>query len=118
MKGLGGFAVIILLGLAAYNWWQVRELSDKVARLEVKVAEQQQGGGVADQTVAQAVRAIAQAKDAIGAVNMDSARGALNRAGDFLAQAGKTVGDKSAPTVNWLREQANSLSKQVQEKMK
>src|ERR1051325_1508924 len=88
MKAPAVFAVIILLGLSAYNWWQVRELRDEVSRLQVKVAEQQQSGGIADQTVAQAVRAIAAAKDAIGNMNTDSARSALNRAGDALANAG------------------------------
>ena len=117
MKGSVAFLVVLMLGLTAYNWWQVRELRDEVARLKVQVAEQQNQGSVSDQMVARAVSAIAQARESIGGMNTDSARSALNKAGDYLAQAGRTVGSKAAPTVDWLKDQASSLGRQMQDKI-
>ena len=116
MRAFAVLSVLAMLALTAFNYWQVQELRKEVTLLKLQLAERQ-GGGLTDVAVAQAARAIAQARDAIGHTNLDTARAALNTAKDYLADAGKTAGDKAAPTVKWLQEQASQLGRQVQERV-
>ena len=115
MKAFAGFLLVILIGITAFNYWQVQELRKEVALMKVQLAEAR-AGGVTDAAVAQAAIAIARARDAISRTNMDSARGALQSAKDYLAEAGKTASTKAGPTVKWLQEQAAGLSNEVQER--
>jgi hypothetical protein len=116
VKALLAFLILILLALAGFNFWQIRELNDKVARLEVKIQEQQ-AGGVTDRVVAEATQALARAKDAIARMDTTTARNYADSAKGLLMQAGKTASEKAAPTVRWLEDQAKDVGRQVQDKI-
>ena len=116
MKAFGVFATVVVLLFTGFTYWQVQELRKEVAILKLQLAEQR-AGGVTDAAVAQAVQAIAQARDAIGSTKLDNARAALESAKDYLSEAGKTASAKSAPTVKWLQEQAAGLSRDVQDRI-
>ena len=115
MKGFVAFVILILIAISGYNTWQVHELQQEIAQLNVKVKEQQ-SGGVTDEVVAQATRAIAAAREAIANTDMNSARTALDNARQKVAQAGRTASERAAPTVKWLEDQASELGRQVQDK--
>jgi hypothetical protein len=116
MKGFMGFVVVVLLGLTAYNWWEIRSLRQDIAALEQKVTSQQ-SGSVTDTVVAQATVALGQARQAISSMDWNRARIAYDDARKQLDQASKTAGDKAAPTVKWLEGQAAELGKQIKERV-
>ena len=116
MKGLIVALFVALIGFSFYNYLQVQDLKQEVSRLQAKLNEQQ-SGGVTDQVVAQAATAIAQAKDAISKMDTSRARSTLDSAREYLAQASKSVSEKSAPTVKWLEEQASDLGKKVDDRI-
>ena len=116
MKAFLAFLVSVMVGLSVFNYWQIHELKDQVARLELKIQEQQ-SAGMTDKVVAEATQALASAKDAIVRMDTTTARNYADSAKDMLMKAGKTAGDKAAPTVKWLEGQAKDLGKQIQDKI-
>lgn len=115
MKGFLAFLALIALALSAYNMWEVHQLRQEVAALQVKLEEQRTS--VSDQVVGQAARAIASAREAMANTNWDKARAILQTASDSLQQAARTASDRAAPTIKWLGQQATDLNKQVQDRM-
>ncbi len=116
MKGLIAVLFLALAAMSAFNYIQVQDLKQEVARMQAKLNEQQ-AGGVTDQVVAQAAQAIAQARDAISKMDTSRARTALDSAREYLANASKTASAKAGPTVKWLEEQASDLNKRVQDRI-
>ena len=116
MKGLMALVLLALLGLAAYNYWEIRSLREEVALLERKV-DQQQAGGLTDAVVARATLAIAQAKEALAHADMDKARALVDSGRRQLDDAVRTAGEKAAPVVKWFRDEASDLGQQVQDKV-
>ena len=105
MKAFLAFLVLALVGLSGFNYWQIHELRDQVARLELKIQEQQ-STGMTDKVVAEATQALASAKDAISKMDTTTARNYAETAKELLMKAGKTAGEKASPTVKWLEGQA------------
>ena len=116
MKAFLAFLVLVLVGLSAFNYWQIHELKDQVSRLELKIQEQQ-SAGMTDKIVAEATQALAGAKDAIARMDTTTARNYADSAKEMLMKAGKTAGEKATPTVKWLQGQAKDLGKQIQDKI-
>ena len=116
MKAFLGFLVLSLVALSGFNYWQIHELKDQVARLELKIQEQQ-SAGMTDKVVAEATQALASAKDAIARMDTTTARNYADSAKELLMKAGKTAGEKATPTVKWLEGQAKDLGKQIQDKI-
>ena len=116
MKGFAVFLMLVMLVFTGFTYWQVTELRKEVAVLKLQLAERQ-AGGVTDEVVAKAAIAIAQAREAIGHTNLDTARSALESAKGYLSEAGKTASTKAGPTVKWLQEQATGLGRQVQDRI-
>jgi hypothetical protein len=116
MKAFLAFLVIVMVALSGFNYWQIHELKDQVARLEIKVQEQQ-STGMTDKVVAEATQALASAKDAITRMDTTTARNYAESAKEILMKAGKTASEKASPTVKWLEGQARDLGKQIQDKV-
>ena len=116
MKGIGVFAAIAALAFGVFNYWQVTQLRNEVALLKVQIAEQR-AGGVTDAVLARAALALAEARNAISGSKLEQARAALDTAKEYLGDARTTAGEKAAPRLKWLQEQAQGLSRQVQDRM-
>lgn len=118
MKGFLALLLLVFIALFGYNAWQIQQLRQEVAQLNIKVEEQRQNTSTTDQLVATATQALAQARQAVGNTDWEAARKKLETATTTLAQAGRTASDKAAPTVKWLEGQAADLSKQVQDRIR
>ncbi len=116
MKGFIAVLVIALIGLNVYNYMQVQDLKQQVARLEVKLNEAQQSQGVSDRVVAEATRALAQARDAISRMDTTTARNYAENARQTLERAGKSASEKASSTIKWLGEQTSDLRKKIEER--
>lgn len=115
MKGLLALLIIGLIAFCGYNYMQVQELKQEVARLQTKLAEQQQAGAT-DRVVAEATRALAQAREAISRMDTTTARNYADNARDMLTRASHTAGEKAGPALKWLGEQASDLGGRLQGK--
>jgi hypothetical protein len=113
MKAFIALLVIALIGFNVYNYMQVQDLKQQVARLEVKLNEEK-SQGLSDKVVADAVRTLAQARDAVTRMDTTTARNYVENARTALERAGQTASEKAAPTVKWLGEQASDLGKKLQ----
>ena len=117
MKGFIALALVAMLGLSAYNYWEIRELRQEIAALNVKVQSESQGS-VTDEVVAKATVALAQARDALNRMDTTQARSAYDTAMRHLDEASRTASAKAGPTVKWLRGEASDLGKQLQDKLR
>ena len=116
MKVFVGLLFIALIGFCAFNYMQVQDLKQQVARLEIKLNEEQQQG-VSDRVVAEATRALIKAHDAISQMDPATARTYVENARVALERAGRAANEKAGPTMRWLGEQASALGKKVQDKV-
>lgn len=117
MKGLIFVALLAVLGFSVYNWMQIRSLQEEIARLDAKVQQQQQAGGGTHAIMLQARIALEQAKAALNSSNVQEARAAFSSAQQKLAEAARTAGDKAAPGIQWLQEQAAAVGREVDRKV-
>ena len=115
MKGFIAVLIIALIGFNVYNYMQVQDLKQQVARMEIKLNEQQ-SQGVTDRVVADATRALAQARDAISRMDTTTARTYAETARQTLERAGRTAGEKASSTIKWLGEQTSDLGKKIEER--
>jgi hypothetical protein len=117
MRGFIALVLVALLGLSAYNYWEIREMRQEIAALNEKVRVESQGS-VTDEVVAKATVALAQARDAMNRMDTTQARGYYDTARQQLDAAARTAGTKAGPTVKWLRDEASDLGKQLQDKVR
>ena len=115
MKGFIALVLVALLGLSAYNYWEIRSMRQEIATLNEKVRAQSETG-LTDEMVAKAAVALAQARDAMNRMDTAQARAAYESARQRLEQAAKVASEKAGPTVKWLRDEAADLGRQLQEK--
>ena len=115
MKGFIALVLVALLGLSAYNYWELRAMRLEIAALNEKVRVQSQGG-LTDEMVAKAAVALAQARDAMNRMDPDRARIAYETARARLEGAARIANEKAGPTVKWLRDQAADLGRELQDK--
>ncbi len=115
MKKLLTLLLIIAVGVAAYNWWQVQQLRQEVARLQLQVQEQQQANAKTDAVVAEATRMLAKAREALTHMDSATAQRYAENARDTLQRAQRTAGEKAGPALKWLQAQASDLSRRVEE---
>jgi hypothetical protein len=116
MKGFIALLMICMIGLAGFNWWQIRELRQDIVRLEEKV-QQQQSSHVSDELVAKAVVALAQAREAVANTDWNKAKGTFDSARANIDAAVKTANAKAGPTLRWLQGQAQEIGKQIQDRV-
>jgi hypothetical protein len=116
MKGFIALVLVALLGLSAYNAWEIRTMREEIAALNQKVNTQSQSG-ITDEVVAKAAVALAQARDAMNRMDTTRARAAYETARQRLDEAAKVASAKAGPTVKWLRDEAADLGKQLQDKI-
>jgi hypothetical protein len=116
MKGFIALALVALLGLSAYNYWEIRELRQEIAALNQKVTIRSQGG-LTDEVVAKAAVALAQARDALGRMDTAQARAYYDTARRHLDEAARSANAKAGPTVKWLRDEASDLGRQLQDRI-
>jgi hypothetical protein len=116
MKGFITLILLALLGLSAYNYWEIHTLRQEIAALNQKVTAQQQSG-LTDEVVAKAAVALAQARDAMNRMDTTQARIAYDSAKKKLDEAAAMANQKAAPTVKWLRDEASDLNRQLQDKI-
>ncbi len=110
MKGLIALLLMATLGATAYNFVQVQQLRAEVILLRSQLAEQKH----ANNLLADAIRSVQQAKDAMGRVDTRSASNALQQAGAKLQEAAKFAGEKAGPAIKWLEDQVHGMSAQSQ----
>ncbi len=113
MKGIFTLILFALLGLSAYNYWEIHTLRQEIAELNQKVNVQSQSG-ITDEVVAKAVIALAQARDSMNKMDATQARAAYETARKRLDEAATTANRKAGPTVKWLRDEASDLGRQLQ----
>lgn len=116
MKGFIALLLFLMIGISAFNYWQIKTLREEVAQLEQKVNQQQNGGGVADVVVGKATAALLQAKEALAHTDMDKARAAFDSARKYLDEAARGANEKAGPAVKWLKDEASDLGRQIQDK--
>lgn len=116
MKGFIALVLVALLGLSAYNFWEIRTLRQEIVALNQKVTSQSQTG-LTDEVVAKAAVALAQARDAMNRMDTSQARNAYDTARRRLDEAARIASDKAGPTVKWLRDETADLGKQLQDKI-
>lgn len=112
MKNCGvPVALAVLLALTAYNMWTVQTLRGEIHALREEVRRQQHSSSL----MAEALKALQQARDAIGKTDTAAARGALERARDAVDEAIRSAERAAAPAAQWLQERVRDLSKQLHE---
>ena len=116
MKGFIALLMLLLLGLNAYNYWEIQTLRQDIAALKQKVDVQSQAG-LTGEVVAKAAVALAQARDAMSRMDTTRARAAYDTARKRLDEAAAMANQKAAPTVKWLRDEASDLNRQLQDKV-
>ncbi|HXG23077.1 MAG TPA: hypothetical protein VNJ09_00875 [Chthonomonadales bacterium] len=114
MKAVLTLFVVALLALNIYNWWEIRNLHQEIARLNHQV--EQTPPDLTDQVVAEATRALARAREAIGKMDLEHARVAVEDARQRLEEARRSASEKVRPTVKWLGEQVTELGRRIQVK--
>ena len=115
MKGLAAFAILFLLGMSVYNWYEIRGLRQEIVRLEEKV-DAAGSGGVSEQALQKALDLMLQARVALANTDWNKARTAYESAQQQIGAAAKTAGEKAGPAMRWLRDQARDLGNQIQQR--
>src|SRR2546423_4661076 len=115
MKGLLALLFLALLGLNAYNYWEIRTLREEIATMQRKMDERETSA--TDAVVAKAMATLMQAREAVAHTDMSRARAMFDTARQQLDEAAKTASTKSAPAVKWLRDEASDLGKQIQSRV-
>jgi hypothetical protein len=113
MKGLAALAIVVMLGLSVYNWWEIRGLREDVQRLEAKV-QQAQSGGVSEQAFQKAMDLLFQARVAMANTDWSKARNAYDSFSQQISAAANTAGHKASPALKWLENEAKDLRKQIE----
>jgi hypothetical protein len=112
VKGLAGVAILLMLGLSIYNWYEIRNLRQEIVRLEMKVNETN-GGGLSNQALDKAMELMVQARVALANTDWTKARSTYESARQQLSAAASTAGQKAAPTLRWLQDQAHEIENQI-----
>jgi len=115
VKALFTLLVLLLLAATSYSIWQLREIHRSVEELRVMMERDRARQTENDQALSAIARTLAQARDAASHADWTTARSALERAETGLEELGRTIGQKTAPTVHALQEQAAGLLRQVQD---
>lgn len=115
MKALLTLLVLVLLAAIAYNISQLREMRKSLDEIRAFVEHERMREAQNDQALSAITRAIAQAQEAVSHADWTGAGKALERAQSGLEELGRTIGQKAAPTVKMLQEQAAGLLRQVEE---
>jgi hypothetical protein len=113
MKGFTAFVLVLLLGLAGYNWWQIQGLRQEIARLEQKVNQP----SVSDQAIAQAAAALDRVQRAVRATDWNTARATYEEARAKVNDVARAAGDMAGPTIDRLKAQTAELGRQLQQRM-
>lgn len=116
MKGFIALVLVAMVGISAWNAWEIHAMREEIATLNQKVNSQSQSG-VTDEVVAKAVAALALAKDAMGRMDTSQARAAYDTARQRLDEAAKVANAQAAPKIKWLRDEASDLGRQLQDKI-
>jgi hypothetical protein len=113
MKGFMALVLVLLLGLACYNWWQIQTLRQEIARLEQKINEP----SVSDQAIAQAAAALERVRRAVSATDWNKARTAYDEARAKVDQVARAAGDRGGKTIDWLKQQTSDIGRQLQQRL-
>ena len=113
MKGFMALALVMLLGLSAYNYWEIHTLRQEIAALNEKVRVQADGG-TTTQMIAKAAATFIQARDALNKMDTSQVRTAYESARQRLEGAVKVANEKAGPAGRWLRDEASNLGRQLQ----
>ena len=114
MKGLIALTLVLLLGLSASNYWEIRSMRQEIAALSEKVKVQSESN-VATDVLRTAAATFVQARELVNKVDTVQARTAYESAKQRLEAALKTANDKAGPAGKWVRDEAYNLGKQLQE---
>ena len=109
MKGLIALLLLVTLAATAYNFMQVQQLRAEMVLLRAQLAEQKR----ANNLLADAIRSVQHAKDAIARVDTRSTSNALQQASAKLREAASIAGEKAGPAIRWLEEQVRGMSEQT-----
>lgn len=116
MKGFTAFLLLVLLALNLWNARQLQQLQAQVASLQNRVQQTQNADASLTDLFNRALPLLNQAREAVKQADFDRARKLLSETTDRVNQVSHAVGDKSAPVVSWLRQQARSLEAQMDKK--
>jgi len=116
VKLLIALLLVSLLLVNLYNCWQVQQLQLQVAVLQSRVQKAETAGNATSDVstlLEKAVPLLAQARDAVQKADYTKARKLLGQAGEQANQLSHTLGSKSGPAADWLRDQVRRMQEQM-----
>ena len=116
MRGFIAFLMLLLVGINLINFWHIEQLQAQVATLQTQMAKTESRDRKASSIVDQALPLLEQAQDAIQKADFVKAKRLLSETSANVDHMARTMGDKTAPGVAWLRQQVQSLESKMDNK--
>lgn len=113
MKGCTVFLLTVLVALNLINYWRIQQLQQQVAVLRTQVRQTEVRNSSLPDLLEKALPLLTQAQSAIRKDDTTRARRMLEQAMEHANEIHRTFGERAAPVVTWLREQAQHLEDQI-----